>query len=355
MRILFLTIDLMSNATGRTYALWLLAKSAGWDTEVIAPSGTGVWAPIATTEFAAECQVIEDGPGDEHLRLAATRADLIIAVKPLPGSYDRALRLERETGTPVLLDIDDPSIEARVPVNSPARLLARAILRRNDFWPILALRRAAKAAPHVIVSNPVLQQRWGGRVIPHARQDSGAGVEHGRTAPEIVFVGTNHPHKGIDVLREAVTLCQDVGATLTVTDEAPVDARPWERWVGRTTFEAGVDLVRQGDVVVLPSIPGRAFADAQLPAKIIDAMIAGRGIIVTDLPPLVWALGGAGLISSPHTPESFAVAIRQMADADFRRSKGEAARQRALASFTVQAVTPDFITACVKAAESVST
>ncbi|GAB3600203.1 glycosyltransferase [Microbacterium tumbae] len=350
MRILFLTIDLASNATGRTYVLWLLARKLGWTTDVVAPSGETVWGPVADSEFASVCRVLTDSENDagELLSLAGG-ADLIVAVKPLPGAYDRALRLQRATGTPLLLDIDDPSIEARVPLRDPLRLLGLAILRPKSFWPVARLYRAAKHEQHKIVSNPVLQQRWGGDIVPHAREDSGAGVAHARSNPEVVFVGTNHVHKGISTLREAVSMCQDLGVRLIVTDTPPADARPWERWVGRTSLEAGFELVRNGDIVALPSIPGRAFADAQLPAKIIDAMLAGRAVVVSDLAPLVWALDGTGIVADEYTPSAFASAIRALAAPQARAPKGAAARTRALGHFSVEAVTPVFEAACIDA------
>lgn len=350
MHVLFLTIDLQSNATGRTYALWLLADALGWRTTVVAPRGGETWTPVAGTDFAKECVRLGDGAVDWNSLVGLAReVDLIIAVKPLEGSYGRALRLRAQVGTPVLLDIDDPTLEARLSLHRPLMLMAKSVLRARMFWSSVRLYRAAKREQHVLTSNPVLQWRWGGDIIPHARRDSGAGLPHTSGQPRVVFVGTNHRHKGVEELRGAIGALQHRGVTLTVTDDPPPDARAWERWVGRTSLEQGLELVRQGDVVVLASIPGSEFAEAQLPAKLIDAMIAGRAIVVSDHRPLTWALGGTGIVAGSHRAVDLAEAIEVLCDPMARAAMGTAARSRALEMFSIQSLTGPFAEAVLRA------
>jgi len=352
MRVLFLTINLESNSTGRTYALWLLAEAEGWDSKVVAPRGEFVWGPVSSTHFASKCVVLRDEVPEDDMELLrlAREADLMIAVKPLPGAYDRAQRLQRATGTPLLLDIDDPSLEGQIPLRNPAKFAAKAVLRARTFLPLVALYRAARREANVTVSNPVLQSRWGGAIVPHARPDTGAGVAHTRSNPVVVFVGTNLAHKGVPLLRRALEQCQEVGATLVVTDKEPADAKPWESWVGRTTLDEGIELVKESDIVVLPSTPGLVFPEAQLPAKLIDAMIASRAVIVSDLAPLTWALDGSGVVVNDQSAASLARAIRSLSDPRVRQELGDRARARALSRFTIERVRPAFREACVVAA-----
>jgi len=208
----------------------------------------------------------------------------------------------------------------------------------------------AKREQHVIVSNPTLQRRWGGAVVPHAREDTGDGLPHESSSPRVVFVGTNSKHKGMEVLRSAIEQCQDLAVTLTVTDSPPIDALPWESWVGRTTLAEGRALVRSADIVVLPSLPGATYSEAQLPAKLIDAMIAGRAIIVSNRAPIEWALGGSGVVVDSYDAESFAKAIRDLADPGVRRALGQGARNRALSHFSVEGVQDAFEKSCNDAA-----
>lgn len=344
MKILYLTIDLGSNATGRTEVLWSLARAEGWETNVVAPSGDRIWGPVTGTEFAENCEVLRDSVESEMKRLKelALASDVIIAVKPLPGSFDRGLALAQETGVPLIIDVDDPSLEARLRVGSPFKSVLRLAKRPVNTLRLRRLRHNALRAPHVIVSNPVLQDWYGGAVVPHAKADTGEGRPHTSTHPVVVFVGTNHAHKGIGLVRTAVAQTQEQGVRLVVTDSAPADAQPWEDFVGRTSLDEGLELVRNGDIVVLASDPGTAWARAQLPAKLIDAMVAGRALIVGDVPPLVWAAGDGGLVLREHSAEAIAERLRELADPERRAQLGKSARNRASTTFTIDAVRPAF-------------
>ncbi|MBK4346450.1 glycosyltransferase [Lacisediminihabitans changchengi] len=161
-----------------------------------------------------------------------------------------------------------------------------------------------------------------------------------------MFVGTNRKHKGVETLRGAVRQLQDFGVTLVVTDAPPADSEPWEDWVGNTTFEGGLELVRTGDIVVLPSIQTSMVTEAQLPAKLMDAMIAGRAIVVTNAEPLIWAVGEAALVVESDNISALADSLRKLSDPVVRRKFGDAIRERALSRFTVEAVLPDFRRAC---------
>ncbi|TPX02398.1 glycosyltransferase family 4 protein, partial [Schumannella luteola] len=331
--VLLLTPDLSDNSTGRAEVLWTLAESLGWRCRVVAPTGDELWYPVRGSAFARDCAVVAD---DGLVAELAARSDLVIAVKPLPGSFGRAL--EVAGSTPVLLDIDDPDLESILGVGQPIRALAKAVLRRRRVRAARRLRRRVGEHP-VIVSNPVLQRRYGGEVVPHARLDTGPGAEAASTSPTVVFVGTNRRHKGLGVLRRAVA---DAGLRLAITDDPPRDRLPHEDWVGPTTLDEGRELVRRGDIVVIPSMPGEVHSTAQLPAKLIDAMIAGRAIAVADFEPLRWALGDTGRVFAPGDPRALTAVLDELRDPALRRELGDAARRRALELFTVDAVRPVF-------------
>lgn len=354
MKILFLTIDLASNATGRTEVLWSLARAEGWETAVVAPSGAKIWGPVSGTEFAENCEVLRETVDSEMQRLKelASTADVIIAVKPLPGAYDRGIALSKATGVPLIVDIDDPSLEARLRIGSPLKGLLRLARRPADTVRLRRLRRTALRSPHVIVSNPVLQGWYGGTIVPHAKADTGGGLPHTSSRPLVVFVGTNHPHKGIGLVRAAVAQCQEQGVRLVVTDAAPSDAQPWENFVGKTSLDEGLELVRNGDIVVLASDPNTVWAHAQLPAKLIDAMVAGRALIIGNVAPLVWAAGDGGVALHEHSAEAIAERLRELVDPDLRSTIGRAARARASECFTIEAVRPVFREAVLSAARS---
>jgi len=342
MRIAIFTPDITSNSLGRTYCLWLLMRANGWETQVFAPRGGEIWGPLRGGDFAANCRTVDED--DPELLAAVEAADLVLAVKPVETSFGRARRLARAVQRPLLLDVDDPDLEAALSWRRPLRRFAKGILKFSAVRKNTELKRLALQAD-TIVSNPVLQAIYGGPVVPHVRDDRGFGAPHTSSKPSIAFVGTNRKHKGVDILREAVANRQDLGITLKLTDEAPEDARPWEQWVGMTSFDEGLALVENADVVVIPS-KDDGYAHGQLPAKLMDAMLAGRAVIVSDIEPMTWAVGSGGLTVEPSSVSALASALGEVASPDTRTSLGRQARERALALFTVEAHQDAFRAIC---------
>ncbi|MFJ5143993.1 glycosyltransferase family 4 protein [Curtobacterium sp. NPDC088465] len=303
-----------------------------------------VWSPLVGSAFAEACSYVSD----EGALELARQSDLLIAVKPFPETLGRAARMQAVTSTPVLADVDDPDIEVRFPFHDPRKLVFRAVTRPRELITGFQMKRLVKKFP-VTVSNPVLQRRFGGDIVGHVRTDTGPGATHTARGGKVVFVGTNRKHKGVDVLREAVARLASEGFTLTVTDDEPEDAKAWEQWTGRTTLEEGLRLVRTGDIVVVPSLRGHTTSGAQLPAKLMDAMIAGRAIVVSDFAPLRWAVGSGGLVVAPGSVEALASALRQCADPALRATLGAAARERGIDEFSVDAVADRFAAICRRA------
>ena len=73
----------------------------------------------------------------------------------------------------------------------------------------------------------------------------------------------------------------------------------------------------------------------QLPAKLFDALAAGRPIVATNVNDAREVVADAGLIVPPSSPGELARAIRRFADdRDFARVCGERGRARAVACFS---------------------
>ncbi|WP_210480598.1 glycosyltransferase family 4 protein [Naasia sp. SYSU D00948] len=349
MRLLLVTPDLDHNSLGRTYCLWLLAQAAGWDARVVAPRGARIWAPLDGTPFAAVCSALPE-PAAPALAKLLPGTDLVIAVKPLPPSFGLARKAADRAGVPVMVDIDDPDLEAVRARRTPVKRAAKWMLKPRTMAQAARLHRHALRVPR-IVSNPYLQRIYGGAVIPHVREPSAAPHVHTSAEPSVVFVGTNRAHKGVDVLRAAVAAAAGAGVMLTVTDRAPADARPWERWVGQTSFAEGLRLVESADIVVIPSLR-TTWSIGQLPAKLVDGMMAGAAVVVSDVEPLGWAVGAGGLLVEPGSVPQLAAALTRLTDPAERSRLGAAAHRRALELFTVHANVETFVGACRAAAET---
>jgi glycosyltransferase involved in cell wall biosynthesis len=332
-KVLFVISDQADNSTGRAHCLWLLARDLGWSTEVVATTGDAVWSPLRGTPFASEVQLLAPhrGRAQQELRRLATTADVVVAVKPLRPSFGLALAA---VGGPLVVDIDDPDLEATLGHRTPIwRRAAKWVLKPRVMGRAARLHRRATRFPR-FVSNPYLQELYGGVVLPHVRQVPPGVKAHRSDAPVVAFVGTNRAHKGLGVLREAVSQVADQGFSLVVTDAAPSDAKPWERWVGSTSMEEGLQLVQEADIVVIPSLD-TSWAWGQLPVKLVDALMAGVPVIASRIDPIPWALGDGGLTVAPGDVDELRAALLGLRAPEARAAIGLAGRERAERMFSI--------------------
>jgi glycosyltransferase involved in cell wall biosynthesis len=335
MRIAFFCHTREKNALGRAYSLWLVARELGWEARIVSPPSSTLWPPIVD-EKAFVSDLVSDAAK------AASWCDVVLSLKPWPGSFDRALEMAARFDKPIVLDVDDPDFEALF--GSTRRRQLRVFLASlakgrppKEFY---YLRWRASRSRRTLVSNPALLRWYRGAVIPHARLSRPEGKPHIRTRDlRIAFVGTIRSFKGIDILREAVRKTSDM--RLAVTAPPPRDATPNETWTGEISLSEGLDLIDAADVVVLPSLKS-PYSEGQLPVKLIDAMISGRAIIASGLPPIDWALADAGLLVPPGDAQRLSGALEACRSPELRTEFGTRARGRALEMFTPAAIAPGF-------------
>ena len=327
--------DMSNNALGRAFSLALVIEELGWAARVVGPSSAGLWNVMAETQFATLCEVASE---KTELTGFARWSDVLVCVKALPESLGLTMSLGRTYGLPAILDMDDPDIAVR-------RAHAGRLSRRHPFRALrfaretAALARAARQLP-LSVSNPFLQDAWGGTLVPHARAPRRAPRTDSRgPVVRVGFVGTPRRHKGLDLLRAAVAPLAPAGFRLVVTADKPDDPNPWEEWVGMTTFEEGLRLVDSFDVVAVPSLD-EGYAPQQFPVKLVDAMMAARPIVASDLPPIRWGVGDAAVLVRPGSQHSLEEALRQLSDPRTRARLGQMAQRRGVEMFSPGAVAP---------------
>lgn len=334
-RVLLVTRPLSSNSTGRAYCLWLLGRRLGFVTRVVAVERSSMWLPLRGTEFERDSL---SGVETDELEHLAAGADLIVSVKPLPEAYDPACRISARLGKPLLLDVDDPDLEVRLERASVKYRVRRAVVAPRYEVALRRCYRHAKRARHVTVSNPWLQERYGGTVIPHARASVPEGAAHTRDKPTVAFVGTPNWFKGFESVRRAVADLAPEGFSLVVTAPEPSDSRPWERWIGQTSLDEGLRVAAEADIVALPSL-SHDYGVGQLPVKLIDAMLLGRAIVVSDIEPLRWATSPDAALRVPAGDgDALIAALKRLRAPELRERLGARARARALQLFTVEAV-----------------
>jgi glycosyltransferase involved in cell wall biosynthesis len=349
MRITVLVSNVSQNPLSRGV---LLAEilSADHEVEIVGTRfGSGVWGPARET--AVRVDSVRGGYWPGYALSAARllrriRGEVVYAVKPLAASYGLALLHRRLHGTPVVLDVDDDELAFRPApsLRRPRGLVSALAHPDGRGWTALAVRRAG-AADAVTVATRVLGERFGGVLVPHARD-----TDVVRPRPEqaararralgvgderlVMFVGTLRGHKGIEDVAEAMPLLRHRAVFVVVgADPADPYARalrerfPHLRFHPPTTIPEGVFLLQAADAVVVPQRDEPASA-GQLPAKLIDAMALAKPAVstaVSDIPAIL--AEGRGRVVPPGDVRAFAAALDAVfADPAAARRMGEAAR-----------------------------
>ena len=199
-------------------------------------------------------------------------------------------------------------------------------------------------------------------VIPHLGVKAPTHPEHhDHEGMALGFVGRLVHRKGLDTLLEALTRHRELAWTLTVVGDGPAreqlealaSARRLAariRWVGAVS---PADVARTWpllDVMIQPSRTSEAWSEPT-GHTLAEAMANEVAVIGTASGATAEVIGDAGLVVPPDDPDALAKAIGGMADPETRWSYAEAARARALAHFSDDAVadqTREFWEACMQ-------
>jgi glycosyltransferase involved in cell wall biosynthesis len=323
--------DTGHNPLGRAYML-AEALAGRFNVLLLGPGfdryGEDVWPPLRD----ARIPVVRLPGGDlpEFTRMlegVAPRiaADVVIACKPRLPSQQLGLMMKAFRNRPLLLDVDDYELsffENRAPLDLEG---LRALADRPDIrlpyaepWTRYA-ESLIPLADGLLVSNVALQGRFGGRMVPHARDETlfdpelfdraaartGFGFDPGDKV--VLFLGTPRRHKGILEVARALNACGDPRYRLCVMGSFD------DRNLERSLLEVGgdrvslvpnqpfADLPRNlmiADLVCLFQDPSSEASQYQLPAKVIDALAMGVPVISTPMPPLQPLIDAGAVITA---------------------------------------------------------
>jgi glycosyltransferase involved in cell wall biosynthesis len=277
--------------------------------------GSDVWAPLRGSEIP-----IKTFPGRElpdHLDVmqeVACRidADAIYVSKPRLPSYGLGILAKETRNRPLLLDIDDHELAF---FDEHEELHLRDVLAmRGDPDLTLPFGRAwtrvcqsvVDAADERTVSNISLQERFGGVVIPHARDErqfdpdlyDRRDIRRRLGVPEhmrlLTFGGTPRAHKGVvEILRALARLDDDRYRLLLFgTRELETlrsEIRGLDRWALSLPYQSFADLpklVGAADLACVIQDPDHPISRCQMPAKIVDALAMRVPCLVRPVPPL---------------------------------------------------------------------
>ncbi|MBB4634523.1 glycosyltransferase family 4 protein [Longimicrobium terrae] len=353
-RVTLLVNDLAGNALARAIPL-ARALSVEYEVELagLLLSGPEVYAPYRGLfpVHAIRCSPALPAVLAAAPRLAAlATGDLLYACKPLASTLLPARLAARRTGAPVLLDVEDDEWSARA-VNTPAPGLRGVAQRVRDTHRFKArlFHPLTFGIAGVTVSTRALQRRHGGTLLRHGpdesrfdpdlpgladrarlRRELGLPAE-GRLA---VFAGVPRPHKGWDVLLRALgNPAAAEWSLVTAGPEGAEHARARALLGGRfhslgmLPNEAMPRLLAAADAVPIAQ-RDEAYARAQLPAKVLEAMAMRVPVVASMVGDLPEILGeGRGWLIAPEDDAALAAALAAIAaDPAEAARRGRAAR-----------------------------
>lgn len=218
----------------------------------------------------------------------------------------------------VIMDIDDeelgftPSQQARTNGSVTVRDLLILIEQdkhilinlRDEFWTQISVSLYA-VFDEIIVSNPALQLRYGGKILPHVRDETKFlpsavltpmnrkkyGIA--QDAIVVLFFGTAKRHKGL--LETANSLAKVnhpnvifliVGdfVDLSLKQELIAIKNVRYHFLPNQPYQNARDIVALGDICILLQDIDNEISRYQLPAKLIDALAMGLKVFLQSTP-----------------------------------------------------------------------
>ncbi|MEM9313172.1 MAG: glycosyltransferase [Pseudomonadota bacterium] len=308
--------DVGHNPIGRAYML-AEALARHFHVVLLGPSepryGNGVWPPLKQSSRLSIVTFPARSTDDMmafYQRIAPRiDADVVLACKPRLPSVSLGLQLKAATPRPLIIDVDDHELSffpERTALPLDATDIADTELPFGQGWTRVC-ESLIPTGDLVLVSNPALQDKFGGTIVPHARDEDrfdperyDRGAERQRLglpdkARVVLFLGTPREHKGLTELLEAV-LRQPEDVVLCVIGSfdnrgyrKQLEDRGGDRLflLPDQPFEDLPHNLAVADAICLMQRTDHPISAFQLPAKLIDAIAMGIPVLVTPTPPVL--------------------------------------------------------------------
>ena len=283
-------------------------------------------------------------------------SDIIIASKLRISSFGIGLHVKNTHNIPLLLDIDEWDLGFRLN-NGLIKALAfsiPSIIHINSYFWLKIMEKLVNKADLITVNNTWLQNKFGGKQIPHVRDDKVWNPElyDKKQARKllnldsnnkiIMFFGKPLPHKGIQDLIAAFEMIDDPYVNLHIVGAPPefsdslnqFDKRNHIVTHQKVHFNRAPLWVTAADIMVAPQ-RDQPSSHGQVPAKIMDCLAMGKPLVTTNVGSIPDVVGDAALISRPSNPASLYENINSLlVDEELCSTLGERARQRYIDNFS---------------------
>jgi glycosyltransferase involved in cell wall biosynthesis len=282
-------------------------------------------------------------------------ADVLFAFKPLSTSLWTGFAARRRLRVPLFLDIEDWELgwylDGR-PLDAMKHLVR--IRRANGMAWTAVNERLVGRADEVFVASTSLQRRFGGTVLPHGpdtavfdpdrwpREEALARLGL-PDAAYVVFTGSPMRNKGIEDVLDGIRALGRPDVRMLLVGSFRHDPAFREELVARykdvltllpPASHADMPLFLAVATVVVLAQRASRETDAQVPAKVYEAMAMARPILATSVSDLPLILEGCGRVVPPGDRTALLAALDELlGDAGERERLGRAARARCEARY----------------------
>ncbi len=308
------------NPAGRVYTLAKLYEkfsNVNIIGSIFPAYGYDIWEPIRSTEIPKYYFVVNNPTQflEQALKLVIAHPyDLVHLSKPRAPNIIFGLLYKLIWDAMILVDVDDEetsfvdscsSINIEDYLKSESGLPPLADIIGSD-WTRLGVALSA-SFDGITVANSALQERYGGVIIRHARDEQNFNpskklqeqnrkkFEIPRDKKVVLFFGTARKHKGlVDTIQVLKHLnCRDLMYVIVgefsdtrLKQELQAIEGVALKFIGNQPFKDIPDIVSIGDLCILLQDPNSPAALYQTPAKLSDALGMGLKVLAESTPGL---------------------------------------------------------------------
>ncbi|MFT5126013.1 MAG: glycosyltransferase involved in cell wall biosynthesis, partial [Verrucomicrobiales bacterium] len=289
----------------------------------------------------------------------AVTGDIVIAVKAAATTIPVALRLKQRQGRKMVVYLDewDGGIITRLTPAEHRKAWLKHFHHPGEDIHVPGIEKLIPQADEVVSTATFMQRKFGGRII-HMGVDpdffkpaeplrvAALKQQLGLTQKKlIVFGGVVRPHKGMDIVLEALKRINRpdeiqlliVGPETEHVKDLQSTFSGYFTCTGSQPKEKMPEFLSLADAMVLPLIQD-VISKSQMPCKVFEAMAMAKPIIASAISDLPSVLEGCGRTVPPGDIAAMQAAIESLTfnDAEEARLLGEKARLRCCNHYSKQ-------------------
>lgn len=305
--------DFSHNAVGRATTLFNLYQYTQYDVDLIGcmiqnntKNHKKVWQPLNDSQMIYDFFEINQSNIDDLLPKAVNFVikhpySIVHLSKPRITNIILGILYRHIWGAKIILDIDDEELAFLKEKKSNFEYSNNI---KDDYWTNYSVSLYG-IFDAVTVSNPALQHKYGGTIIPHIRNEKifypnqtlkaqnreKYGIN--QTDKVVLFFGTPKRHKGLLETAKAISQIGRQELLFLIVGDFPELGLKEElltienvryMFLPNQPYDQAKNIVAMGDMCILMQDEHSETAKYQLPAKLIDALAMGLTVFLQKTP-----------------------------------------------------------------------